>query len=225
MDKLEEIYDVLLENFGEQEWWPADSNFEVIVGAILTQNTSWKNVEKVINRMKQEEILSMENIIEIKEDKLQQIIRPSGFYRQKARRLKRISKQIYESASSLEDFFEDKNIDELRKELLNIKGIGKETADSIILYSAHKPSFVVDAYTKRIFKRIGMDIGESYNEIKSFLEDNLHEDVEIYKEYHALLVELAKNHCKKKPECKECPLSYLCGYFEKNTIKIKGNKN
>ncbi|MFB6076386.1 MAG: endonuclease III domain-containing protein [Candidatus Aenigmatarchaeota archaeon] len=225
MEKLREIHSKLMEEFEGEEWWPHNSKFEVIVGAILTQNTSWENVQTALDEMKEKDIMDMKSIVEIDREELEETIRSSGYYKQKAKRLKRISKHIFQDYDSVKEFFEGRDIDELREELLNIKGIGKETADAMILYAGERPTFVVDAYTKRVFGRIGMDVGDKYDEIKAFFEENLPSDPKLYDEYHGLLIELAKEYCKKKPECKGCPISHICGYFEKNTIKIKGNKN
>lgn len=200
------LYERLEKEFGEQEWWPADSRFEVIVGAILTQNVSWKNVENAIANLKREGVLSPSSVLSIEDEKLHELIKPTGFYRQKGERLKRISKEILEY-ENLEDFLDQ---EDLRNELLEVKGIGPETADSIVLYSAEIPSFVIDAYTKRIMDRI-FEVGGNYQELRSLFEDELEEDLHIYQEYHALLVELAKRYCKKNdPLCSDCPVKTLC---------------
>lgn len=195
---VREIYKKLLKHFGPQNWWPADTEFEVIVGAILTQNTNWKNVEKAIANLKREKLLSAKKILEVRSLKLERLLKPSGYFRQKARRLKGFIKE-YHGKSRMS-----------REELLKIKGIGPETADSILLYAFDKPTFVVDAYTRRIGQRLDLFKSDDYHEIKDFFEKNLPRDLEMYKEYHALLVELAKNYCKIKPLCKKCPINKLC---------------
>lgn len=197
-DRLLKIYEKLLGHFGPQAWWPADSPFEVMVGAILTQNTNWKNVEKAIANLKRKKLLRPVSILEIANSKLEKLIRPAGFFRQKAKRLKGFIRE-YRRKSEMN-----------REELLRIKGIGPETADSILLYAFEKPTFVVDAYTRRIGQRVGLFKFDDYHEIKDYFEKNLPKDREMYKEYHALLVELAKNYCKTKPACKKCPVGKLC---------------
>lgn len=199
-EKLRNIYNKLLKHFGPQAWWPADSPFEVIVGAILTQNTNWRNVEKAIENLKAARALRSSSFLKLSNAKLERLIKPSGFYKQKAKRLKGFVKEYL------------KNPKMTRRELLDIKGIGPETADSILLYAFEEPTFVVDAYTRRIGQRVGLFKSDDYHEIKDFFEMNLPGDLEMYKEYHALLVELAKNCCKVKPACKECPIIELCEY-------------
>jgi endonuclease-3 related protein len=209
---LLEIYEKLLDAFGKQNWWPADDIFEVIVGAILTQQASWRNVEKTIKNLKEHKVLNPEGLHRLDVKKLEELIRPSGFYRVKARRLKSFVDFLFEKYDGrLEKLF-SLSMKELRKELLSINGIGNETADSILLYSAGKPSFVVDAYTIRIFSRLGLLKEKEYDRVKEFFENNLPREVELYKEYHALIVELGKNVCKTKPKCFLCPLDKWCNY-------------
>lgn len=201
------IYQKLLSHFGKQNWWPIigpkkTRRVEIIIGAILTQNTSWKNVEKVIKVLIEKRLINREKIIKIKEDKLEKIIRPCGYYRQKAKRLKEALKRIKGRIT--------------REKLLSIKGIGKETCDVILLYAYNKPYFVVDAYTKRIFERVGILKNASkknYDDIQNFFHENLPNDIEIFREYHALLDELAKNYCKKNsPLCDKCPINEICDF-------------
>jgi endonuclease-3 related protein len=209
--ELIEIYEILLEKFGEQEWWPMKKTFrpkefEVCVGAILTQNTNWNNVEKSLKNLGREKLIDAKSISKVNTKKLETVIKSSGFYKQKAKKLKAFAKISVER-----DFY--KNI--TREKLLKIHGIGKETADSILLYACNKPFFVIDAYTRRIFSRIGFfDEDMEYDEIRKFFEENLPKDVDIYKEFHALVVELAKKYCKKKPNCEECPFRDGCEYNE-----------
>ncbi|MFW5927575.1 MAG: endonuclease III domain-containing protein [Thermoplasmatota archaeon] len=206
MEEIKALYVKLLKEFGYQNWWPGETKFEVVVGAILTQNVSWSNVETAIQNLKKSNLLSPKKILNTDDEKLYELIEPTGFYRQKTSRLKRISRTI-KNNGGLEDFFK---IDDLRKKLLDIKGIGPETADSIILYAAEEPSFVVDAYTNRILKR-SFGIEGSYNEIKNLFEDSLDKNLLKLQEIHALLVELGKNHCSKNdPSCERCPLSSNC---------------
>jgi endonuclease-3 related protein len=184
--KLLSLYNALLQQFGPQRWWPAETPYEVVVGAILTQRTNWKNVEKAIKNLKNENKLSEDAILKMETSELEKLIRPSGFYKQKAERLKLATKKWVELKSK------DLSIDELRDELLSVKGIGKETADSIILYAFHKPIFVIDSYTKRFCKKYFNFESKNYEDYRAFFEKNLPHDVELFKEYHALIVECGK---------------------------------
>ena len=218
MLELEELYKKLRDNFGYLNWWPGDTKVEIVVGAILTQNTAWKNVEKAIKNLKERKMLSLERLTSAKPKELEEAIRPSGFYKQKAKRLSNLFKYIKANYSTLERFF-DKDKNELRNELLNLNGIGNETADSIVLYAAEKPTFVIDAYTRRIMNRVyGIDEGIEYNKLKEYFESRLRSDLELYKDFHAQFVELGKRFCKKKPLCDECPIRDYCRYASK---KIK----
>ena len=229
------IYDRLYQTFGPQYWWPmdhshhqqhdSDPRFEVMIGAILTQNTAWINVEKAIQNLKQHNMLNPKAINEANNEILKQLINPSGFFNQKAKRLRIISEYILKLYhGNLNRFFEQSTV-ELRKELLNLHGIGPETADSILLYAGNKPVFVVDAYTKRLCRRFPLPPNpDSYDQIQQYFQDQLsrkyrpNELVLIYNEYHALIVELAKRFCKKqKPYCTDCPLNTLCSYPQKRS--------
>jgi endonuclease-3 related protein len=202
-----EIYDKLLEAFGPRHWWPAESPFEVMVGAILTQNTSWKNVEKAIQRLKARRILTPEEIHRLRTSDLASLIRSSGFYRIKADRLKSFVGFLYEEFEGKIERMKKEPVEGLRKRLLAVRGIGQETADSILLYALEKPMFVVDAYTQRILSRHGL-IPEkaSYEEVQRFFMGHLPPDEKLFNEYHALLVHVAKSVCKKTPKCDICPL-------------------
>ena len=205
-----ELYEFLFLHFGSQHWWPAETPFEVVVGAVLTQQVAWKNVEKAIDNLKNNHVLDLSKISNLPLGKLEVYIKPTGFYRQKAKRLKGICAYISsEYNGSLKGLF-NKETSSMRTELLSLNGIGPETADSIILYAAEKPSFVIDAYTKRICKRLQLTDDLDYEPLKRFFENSLPKNVEIYKEFHALIVELGKNYCKTKPVCKNCPLSEKC---------------
>lgn len=212
----------MLDAFGKQNWWPADSSFEVIIGAILTQQTSWKNVEKAISSLKKEGDLNPEFLNNIELGRLEQLIKPSGFYKIKAQRLKNfLDYFLKEYNGKIEKMTEDNTI-KIRKELLNINGIGKETADSILLYALNKEIFVIDAYTKRIFFRLGIVDTNDYEKLRELFENSLKEKdhlntINKFKEMHALIVELGKNYCKKDPICNNCPLFSSC--------KRKGVKN
>lgn len=207
---LLEIYHRLYEHFGPQHWWPAESPFEMIVGAILTQNTSWSNVEKALIPLRERGLLIPLSLHTISEAELARLIRPCGFFNIKAKRLKEMVRFIFqEYGGSLERMFSEKR-DRLRGKLLAVKGIGPETADSILLYGGNFPIFVVDAYTRRIFSRHGL-IGEAltYPQIQAYFMGHLPEEVPLYNEYHALIVKTAKVFCKTLPDCAHCPLGYL----------------
>jgi endonuclease-3 related protein len=204
---LRRIYDTLNGYFGELNWWPADTPFEVIVGAILTQNTAWRNASAAIKRLKEAEILTPEGLRSVDIDILATLIRPSGCYNVKAHRLKAFIRYLYaKHKGSLKNLFHG-DIWQIREELLQVKGIGEETADSILLYAGEKPVFVVDAYTKRVLKHhnlIGQDA--DYREIQSLFMTNMPRSVALYNQYHALLVNTGKIFCTKKKICGECPL-------------------
>ena len=209
--RVRELYERLLSFYGPQDWWPAETPFEVVVGAILTQNTAWRNVEKAIDNLKREGILDPESILKTPEDVLKELIRPAGFYNQKAARLKRVCKLIVDYGG-LEELF-SLPLDELRSVLLSVKGIGPETADAIILYAANKPTFVVDRYTHRVFTRLGIWKGDyDYEGIKKLVETEIPPDVYTYQEFHALIDEHAKRICRKNPLCASCPLRDVCPY-------------
>jgi endonuclease-3 related protein len=206
---LVDIYTALLDHFGPQQWWPGETPFEVMVGAVLTQNTNWTNVSRAIANLQEENLLSLAALANLPEAVLAEKIRPSGYYNLKARRLKNLLALISreEPAGDLDRFFSRETLI-LREKLLSVKGIGPETADSILLYAAQKPVFVVDAYTYRMLTRHGL-IGEEtdYAEMQDLFMGNLPADVKLYNEFHALIVRLGKEYCKKtRPRCRECPL-------------------
>jgi len=224
-----EIYEKLLNHFGEQKWWPVTNQdsvkptyekrdrlterqkFEICVGAILTQNTNWKNVEIAIENLNKENLIDIRKIKKVDTKKLARLIKSSGYYNQKAIKLKIFAKYLAENyKGNLKEFFRQ-DIEKLREELLTIKGVGPETADSIILYAAERPVFVVDAYTKRIMNRIGFK-EESYEELQNLFMENLEKSSQLFNEYHALLVELGKKICKTKPLCDKCPINNECNY-------------
>jgi endonuclease-3 related protein len=209
-DRIKEIYYELLDFYGPQGWWPGETRLEVIVGAILTQNVSWKNVEKSIINLKKEGLLNINSLLNIEDEKLYTLIKSSGYFRQKAKRLKDFLRFINDNYGRIEEMINDRNI---REKILNVKGIGKETADSILLYALDLPFFVVDTYTLRIFKRMGLieDINlKSYEEIRIMVENSLDRNVKDLKEFHALLVEHGKKYCKKEPLCDKCPINKKC---------------
>ena len=209
---LMEIYDKMSTAFGPQHWWPAESDFEVIVGAILTQSVSWRNVEKAISNLKAANLLSVDALLTVDKDKLTGLIKPTIYYNQKALKLKNFCNYIkHNYDGDIYKLFEN-DIWQMRKELLSINGIGPETADSIILYAAKKPIFVVDAYTRRIFSRLGFFPNNvTYQDMQDFFMKNLPPNVELYNEYHGLIVELGKAYCKKnKPLCTKRPINTHC---------------
>jgi len=194
---LYNLYKILLKELGPHDfWWPANSPFEVVIGSILTQQTKWENVEKAISNLKQYELIEVSNLSNARVELVETLIRGTGFYRQKASRIIAIARHF----KSDKKIF-DMPIEALRNTLLSLNGIGFETADSIILYAANKPKFVIDTYTMRIMKCIG--IKENYSKLQNRFENDLPINVKIYKEFHALIVEYAKQYCGKK-RCKEC---------------------
>jgi endonuclease-3 related protein len=208
--QLMDIYDRLYAAFGGRHWWPAKSAEEVIIGAILTQNITWKNVEQAIAAMKAQRALSFKAIAAMDEEKLAPVIRPARFLNQKARALKVFADYFGRQYGYSLPRIKKRDLRELRDELLGLYRIGPETADSILLYALEKPIFVIDAYTKRIFSRHGLLAREgSYAEYQKLFMDNLPPDVQLYNEYHALLVHLGNRFCKPKPLCAGCPLRSL----------------
>jgi len=210
-EQLLEIYNRLYGHFGQQHWWPGETPFEVMVGAVLTQNTNWNNVEKAIDNLKRAGMLSFEKMLELPTDLLAEYIRPAGYYNIKAGRLRNLLQFIHDAYEGDLDLFFAQPRPTLREELLSVKGIGRETADSIMLYGAGLPVFVIDAYTHRILSRHNLISGEyGYDDIQELFMDHLEEDTALFNEYHALLVRAGKEYCKKsKPRCEECPLNGL----------------
>jgi len=227
------LYKTLLERFGTLDWWPMDTSyhekngsdprFEIIVGAILTQNTAWSNVEKALANLKSKNMLDIKKLVDIDIVNLQNMIKPSGFFNQKAKRLKNLALYLHNNYHDNLDIFFNRGLYAIRDELLSLNGIGPETADSILLYAGNLPIFVVDAYTKRICERLPLDTNISYNEIKHYFEGELskkyskEELTQVYNELHSLIVILAKNHCKKKPKCSICTLKKHCMFKKRLT--------
>lgn len=205
---IRSIYSKLYSAFGRQYWWPAESSFEVMIGAILTQNTSWFNVEKAILNLKQNNVLSPAGLAKMPVKRLASLIRPAGYYNIKAERIKYYLKFFLKSYGLDPRKMAKEKAFDLREKLLGVKGIGEETADSILLYALNKPVFVIDAYTRRIFLRHKIiKEGDTYEEIQNLFMKNLKKDVKLFNEYHALLVRLGKEFClKHKPRCQICPL-------------------
>jgi len=205
-----DIYRRLHHCFGPQHWWPGETPFEVAIGAILTQNTNWGNVEKAIANLKSERKLSPRELHLMSLDQLYLLIRPSGYYTIKARKLKHFVNFLMEEYEGSMERMKKEEIRTIREKLLALNGIGPETADSIILYALGKPVFVVDAYTKRVLSRHSiLDHNSSYREVQEFFHSQLKKDVSMFNEYHALFVRLAKDNCRKVPLCGGCPLERM----------------
>lgn len=207
-ERLMEIYERLYKHFGPQGWWPGDTPFEVCVGAILTQNTSWKNVERAIENLKIEGLLTPEQLSKVDLVELAELIRPAGYYNVKAKRLRNFLDALMKDFYGSLDRLFSLELFEARRWLLSISGIGPETADSILLYAGNKPIFVVDAYTFRVLTRHEIIWGdESYDEVQDLFLKNLSNDVKLFNEYHALLVAVGKACCKKSSyKCQDCPV-------------------
>jgi endonuclease III related protein len=208
--RLQEIYDRLLAAYGPQQWWPAETRFEAMIGAMLVQNTSWRNVQKAIENLRRLDLLEPHALYAVSAEELEELIRPAGYFRIKARRLRNLLALVVDRyGGSLEAMFAT-GLPELREELLSVNGVGPETADSILLYAGGLATFVVDTYTHRVLARhgwIGFDAG--YHEIKEHFESGLVEDAALFNEYHALLVRVGKEHCRKAPRCAGCPLAAM----------------
>ena len=231
MTNLTLIYHKLLSNFSHQHWWPVTlenelmpkyhkniklnekQKLEICFGAILAQNTNWKNVEKAIIELNKNNLIDINKIMKIQNNKLAKIIKSSGYHNQKAKKLKNFCGFLLKNYNGNLDLLFKNNIEELIKQLLAVNGIGPETADSIILYAAKEPIFAIDAYTKRIMHRIGYK-EQKYDELQKLFMENLSNDEKLFNEYHALLVELGKNICKKKPLCGKCPINIYCSYYK-----------
>jgi endonuclease-3 related protein len=210
---LKEIYQILFCAFGPQHWWPAQTPFEVMVGAILVQNTNWKNTERAIQNLKAKKLLTPLKLRNVPVKVLSQAIKPAGYFNIKAKRLKNFITFLFTAYGGSLKKMKARNGEMLRRELLSVNGIGEETADSILLYALDKPFFVVDAYTKRIFSRHGFLKGKlEYGRVQKFFTQNLPRKIKLYNEYHALIVRLAKDFCRTKPLCEKCPVGFLCAY-------------
>ena len=207
------LYSKLLGHFGFLDWWPGETKDEILIGAILTQHTSWKNVEKSIYNLKRAKCISIDAISSIGAKKLERLIKPSGFYKSKAKSIKSVSAYILSKYGTINGMH-GRNTRSLRLELLGIHGIGKETSDSILLYAADKKIFVIDAYTRRAIERIyGHGKGEGYEALQSYIASQLPSSLRLYKDFHAQFVELCKNYCRTKPLCNKCPVKSYCKYY------------
>ncbi|MBN2589948.1 MAG: hypothetical protein JXA96_08790 [Sedimentisphaerales bacterium] len=224
-EKLLEIYQLLYEAFGPQYWWPGETQIEIAVGAILTQNTSWSNVKKAITNLQNADCLSAEKLFELPNERLAELIKPAGYYNIKTKRLKNFINWFINDYSGDFKLLEDVNTNRLREELLSINGVGRETADSILLYALERPVFVIDAYTNRITQRHHLSDPEAdYEQLRDLFESNvawasspcLHgqdghatNTCQLYNEFHALIVRAGYLYCKPKPKCDQCPLNKL----------------
>ena len=209
-DTLTEIYRLLSGRFGPQHWWPGETRFEIIIGASLTQNTTWANVEKAIANLKSADCLSAEGLYNLDVSRLAELIRPAGYYNIKAKRLKNFLRWLFEDYDGELTKLESLAIDRLRAELLAVKGVGAETADSILLYAFNREVFVVDAYTARVACRHGLiEPGADYEQLRELFESNLPSDVKLFNEFHALLVRVGKDYCRRKAKCCGCPVEKL----------------
>lgn len=206
---LRGVFDWLLQAHGAQDWWPAETPFEVMVGAILTQNTAWTNVERALERLVAGVGLDAARLAALPETELAELIRPAGYYNLKARRLQAFCRAYLDDGGF--DGWSKLPTDLLRQRLLAIKGVGPETADDILLYAFERPVFVVDAYTRRLFERLGLiEAKLGYEKIRHRFESALAADAALFKEYHALIVRHAKHHCRKRPRCEDCSLNASC---------------
>ncbi len=208
--RLRTIFDRLLARYGPQHWWPGDTDTEMVIGAILTQNTAWTNVERAIDGLKRAGCLSFDALHDVSTERLEALIRPSGTYRVKARRLEAfVETLVRDFGGSLEAMLTGE-LEEARRRLTSIHGIGPETADAILLYAGKRATFVVDAYTKRVLRRHHLlDDRADYETTRALFHDHIADDVPLFNEYHALLVAVGKQHCRAKAQCAACPLENL----------------
>jgi endonuclease-3 related protein len=208
---LRQVYRRLLRCFGHAAWWPAETPFEVCVGAVLTQNTSWTNVEKALAELRRRDLLSPARLRAVPRARLARLIRSSGYFNVKARRLRAFLDFLHREYGGRVEGMTREDPRGLRAKLLEVDGIGRETADSIALYAAGHPLFVVDAYTRRIFARLGLLRGdETYDEVQEFFMARLRPNVSLYNDFHAQIVRLGKDVCRARPRCEDCPLGGLC---------------
>jgi endonuclease-3 related protein len=209
VSKFFDIYQALFSHHGEQHWWPGDSAFEIMVGAVLTQNTSWSNVEKALTNLKDADVLSAEAIARASPKRLANWLRPSGYFNVKARRLQSYCQWLLAEGGETE--LARRDTDTLRQELLSVHGVGPETADDILLYAFGRPVFVIDAYTRRLFSRLGLIEGdERYEVLRQLFETTLTTDTQLFNEYHALIVIHAKEVCRPTAQCDQCCLVSQC---------------
>lgn len=209
---IRQVYQRLRKHHGPQDWWPGDSPFEIMVGAILTQNTAWSNVEKAIDNLKAAECLDATSIVDMPQEELAGLLRPSGYFNIKTRRLKAFCQWLLDEGGEKKVSRYDTDV--MRQKLLSVHGVGPETADDMVLYAFDRPVFVIDAYTRRIFSRLGLFSGdEGYEELRQAFESRLKGDSDLYNEYHALIVLHGKDICKVRPNCDDCVLTTGCQYI------------
>ncbi len=207
--RLLDIYQRLLAAFGPQHWWPGESPFEVAVGAVLTQNTAWRNVERAIDNLKRAGCLAPEPLLALSHEELAELLRPAGYFNVKARRLRNLLRHLHDHGGEITTYLNG-DLATRRAELLEVNGLGPETVDSILLYAGNRPTFVCDAYTRRLLTRHGLiDEGATYEAMRALFMDHLPEEVALYNEYHALIVRTGYHHCKPRPRCERCPLAPL----------------
>jgi endonuclease III related protein len=208
---LADVYELLRARFGHAGWWPAETPFEVCLGAILTQNTAWTNVEKALHAIRSRRLLSHRALFPVRQAALARLIRPSGTFQVKARRVRAFLDFLESEYGGVVERMAATELEALRAALVRVHGIGPETADCIVLYAAGLPSFVVDAYTRRVFERLGLlRGGESYEAVRRFFHDRLPADAALFNDYHAQIVRLAKDICRPRPLCASCPLDAVC---------------
>lgn len=206
-ETLHQFYEALHRAYGPQHWWPGDGPTEIVIGAILTQNTNWQNVEKAIARLRAARMIDWAALREVAIERLADLIRPAGYYNVKAKRLKNFVTWLWANFDGDLGRMRDVPLEQLREDLLSVNGIGRETADSILLYALDQPSFVVDAYTARLARRHRLiDEDADYESLKALFEDHLTSDAKMFNEYHALIVAVGKRHCKMRAQCEGCPL-------------------
>lgn len=221
---LLKVFAALLKMYGPLHWWPADSAYEVAIGAILTQNTAWRNAEKALANLRGAGIWSIQDLHATEQKDLSILIRPSGYFNIKARKLKEFARVVVRDYQGNFEMLLKLPKQELRAALINIWGIGEETADDIVLYAAKKPSFVVDTYTRRIVKRLGWSVdGNSYGDYKHFFESRLPADTKLFNEYHALLDRHGSTTCRPQPLCTHCTLLSLCFTGKRNILQTEGS--
>ncbi|MDD2471321.1 MAG: endonuclease III domain-containing protein [Dehalococcoidales bacterium] len=213
------IYNRLFTYYGPQYWWPGETPFEVMIGAVLAQSTSWKNAADAVDNLKRHGLLSPQALHKIPIEDLAGLIRPSGYFNAKSLKLKSLVDWLRQTCDYKLDLLEDSSTDHIRRSLLSVYGIGPETADSILLYALERPVFVIDAYTRRIFDRIGFTPvkDKSYDDYQRLFMANLEPDPVLYNEYHALLVKHAKISCRKQPVCKNCCIADICDFYHNHT--------
>lgn len=218
----EQIYYKLFDYFGPQQWWPAETKLEIIIGAILVQNTTWHNASKAITNLKP--VLQLDKLIAMPLDQLAQLIRPSGFYNLKAARIANFLNwfQQYEFNFSKLAYFDT---DQLRQKLLSVNGIGRETADVILLYVFERPAFIADAYARRLITRLGKNVPKGYDNFKKVVEENVNLTVQQYNEFHALIIVQGQTFCKATPQCNCCPLATLCLQKKKQLVTLHESVN